>query len=281
MRPDQSASTITPAAVRQPSSERYTRFLRIAAAGWLGAAVFGQLLFAIYVVAFYGRTAAQGRYTAWNQVMPHGYVPGSEALNAVLAMHLLFAVVMMIGGALQLLPALRRHAPAFHRWNGRLYLLAAAIMAGGGLAMVCLRDTPGDASQHVAISGNALLMLAFAGQAWRCARARRIEEHRRWAMRLFLAASGVWFFRIGLMFWLLLNRGPVGFDPDTFAGPFLTFLAFAQYLLPLAVLELYFRAQRHRDPRRRLAMAVGLGALTLPMLAGIGAAFFAMWLPHL
>ena len=115
----------------------------------------------------------------------------------------------------------------------------------------------------------------------RHAMARRFALHRRWALRLFLVVSGVWFFRIGLTFWILLNQGPVGFDPDTFTGPALVTIAFAQYLLPLAVLQLYFHAQDRGGSRGRAVMAAGLFASTLVTAAGIVAASMMLWLPHL
>lgn len=257
--------------------------LRAAATSWLVLAVLGQLLFAVYVTGFYGRTAMQGRPQRWNDVLPHGYVAGDTFFNLVLGLHLLFAAVILVAGALQLIPRIRRVAPAFHRWNGRAYLCLSAAMSIGGLTMVWVRGgVVGDFSQHVAISINALLILLFAGLAWRHARARRFEQHRRFALRLFLVVSGVWFFRIGLMLWIVVNQGPVGFDPDTFSGPFLTVLAVAQYVvLPLGVLELYFRVQRRRDPRGQLAMAAALAVLTLMMVVGVAAAAGIMWLPHL
>lgn len=255
--------------------------LRAAAASWYGAMVLGQLLFVAYVVAFYGGAAARGQPEAWNQVLQPGYVPGDTVGNLVLASHLLFAVAVTVGGLVQLLPQVRRTWPACHRWNGRVFLLSAIVASGGGLVMIWARDTAGDLSQHVAISLNALLILAFAGLAWRHAAARRFDVHRHWALRLFLCVSGGWFFRVGLMLWIVANQGPVGFDPKTFTGPFLTFLSFAQYLLPLGVLQLYFRAQQLRDPRGQLAMAGGLGLLTLAMGAGIAAAAAILWLPHL
>jgi hypothetical protein len=43
---------------------------------------------------------------------------------------------------------------------------------------------------------------------------------------------------------------------------------FGQFLLPLAVLELYFRARDAADARARLAMAGGLFAITI--MTGIG-----------
>lgn len=269
-------------AVRRCDLRRWApRLLRIAGGLWLATAVFGQLLFAIYVAIFYGRAALQGRFQDWNKVLAHGYVPGDWFLNLVLGMHLLFVVLIVAGGALQLLPALRRRVPAFHRWNGRLYLLSAAILSLGGLALAWGRGTVGGAAQHVGVSINALLILACAGIAWRLARARHFAAHRRWALRLFLAVSGVWFFRIGLMLWLAVHKAPVGFDPDSFTGPFLSFLGFAQYLLPLAVLELYLRVQDRGRPAEQLAVAGGVLVLTLMTLGGVLAATMGMWLPRL
>jgi len=126
-----------------------------------------------------------------------------------------------------------------------------------------------------------LLILGFAGMALKHALARRFDLHRPWALRLFLAVSGGWFFRVGLMLWVVLNHGPAGFDPKTFTGPFLTFLSFAQYLLPLGVLQLYLLAQDTRAARRQLAMAAGLFTLTLAMAGGIFFASLALWLPHM
>lgn len=255
--------------------------LRAAAALWVGVAVCGQLLFALYVAGFYGRAALGGQYEIWNKVLPHGYVAGDTAGNLVVAAHLAFAVAILVGGAVQLMPFVRRRWPRVHRWNGRVYLFVAVVMSVGGLFMVWTRGAVGDLSQHIAISINALLILGCAGMALRHALARRIDAHRRWALRLFLVVGGVWFFRIGLMFWIVVNQGPAGFDPKTFTGPFLTFLAFAQYVVPLAVLELYLRTQRHGSTAMRFATAALLVTLTLATLAGVAAAAALMWLPRL
>lgn len=255
--------------------------LKAAAAFCYGVMALGQLIFAIYVAGFYGGALAQGNLYTWNKVLPHGYVAGDALGNLILAVHLAFAVVITLGGSLQLLPALRRRAPRLHRWNGRLYLFAALLLSLGGLVLLWTRDRVGDLPQHLAISLNALLILLFGLATLRSAVARRFDAHRRWALRLFLAVSGVWFFRVGLMFWLIANRGPAGFDPQTFSGPFLTFLAFAQYLLPLALLELYLRAQQSRRGLTKLATAALLALATLAMAAGIAGAALVMWLPRL
>lgn len=258
------------------------RALRIAAGFWFTVTALGQLLFATYIAGFYGRVTVAGRPERWNEVMPHGYVADEAFFNLVLGLHLAFAFVITVAGLLQLIPALRRARPALHRAIGRVYVVAAALMAVGGLIMVWGRGAVGDVMQHVAISLNALIVLACAASAWRHARARRVERHRVWALRLFVAVSGVWFFRIGLMAWIVANRGPAGFDPVTFSGPFLTSLAFGVYVaLPLGVLELYLRARSGRRDGARFAMAAVLVALSLAMLVGIAAATALMWLPHL
>lgn len=256
--------------------------LRAAAVFWFVVVAFGQLLFAGYVAGFYGRAAWRGHPELWNKALPHGYVAGDGLFNLVLGLHLAFAFVITVGGLLQLAPTIRHALPAFHRWTGRAYLLAAAIASVGGLVMVWGRGAVGDLSQHIAISINALLILGCAAVGWKHARARRIDLHRRWALRLFLCVSGVWFFRVGLMFWIVVNRGPAGFDPNTFSGPFLTALAIGAYVvMPLSMLELYFGAQCSRFAASKFAMAGGLALLTLMMAVGVAAAAAFMWLPRL
>jgi hypothetical protein len=72
----------------------------------------------------------------------------------------------------------------------------------------------------------------------------------------------------------------VGFDPETFSGPFLTFLSFAQTLVPLALLELYLRAERSARPAAQVAASGGLVLMTLATAAGIGTAYLMLWRPH-
>jgi hypothetical protein len=255
--------------------------LRLSAAAWLSIAAAGQLLFVLYIVTFYGRAVAQGRLQDWSKVLSASYSPGHPFDNAVLFSHLLFAAIVTTVGVLQLVPAIRRRWPRFHRWSGRVFVVGAAIGCIGGVIMTWTRHGVGDLTQHIAGTLDAALILAFAALAWRDALRRRFDTHRRWALRMFLAVNGGWFFRIGLMLWIVVNHGPVGFDPKTFTGPFITFLSFAEYLLPLGVLQLYFRAQASCDPRIKLAMAGGLSAGTLMTAGGSAAAFAILWLPHL
>ncbi|WP_255757284.1 DUF2306 domain-containing protein [Massilia sp. erpn] len=255
--------------------------LNAAATLWFLLALTGQLIFVAYIVALYGGAAVRGDLQAWNQVMSHGYVAGDRAGNLAIGAHLLLAAVTMLGGALQLIPRLRTLAPTFHRWNGRVYLTGAVVGSLSGLYMLWFRGAVGDTVQHIGTSLNAALILLCSGMALRTALARSFAAHRRWALRLFLCVSGVWFFRIGLMFWLALNGGPAGFDPKTFSGPFLSFLAYAQYLLPLAVLELYLRCRERGNAAARFAMAAVLFASSAATAVGVTVAAMGMWLPRM
>ena len=69
--------------------------------------------------------------------------------------------------------------------------------------------------------------------------------------------------------------------PGRPAGPFLTFLAFAQFLLPLAVLEAYLRARDGRSVGGRFAVAAALVLATAAMAVGILVAARVLWLPRL
>lgn len=275
------AGTAQPATRTTP---RGVRLLDAALKSWLAVALVGQLMFAAYVLGLYGRAAVHGQWELWNRVTPRGHVPGDALGNLVFGAHLLFTVVVIVGGFVQLLPALRRHAPAVHRWNGRVFMLAAVALALGGTTMLLTRGTVGGVWQQAGTAMNGVVIVICAALAWRHARSRRMAEHRRWALRLFLAVAGVWLFRVGLMAWLLVHRAPVGFDAKTFSGPFLTFLAFAQFLLPLAVLELVFRAQAAAPGTGaglRTATATLVFALTGLTALGVVGATLVMWWPRM
>ena len=253
--------------------------LKAAARFWFAVTVVGQVVFGITVASFYALTALRGDYHKWN--FTHGYVPGVSMGNTAVVMHVASAAVIMLAGAVQLVPQIRNRFPIFHRWNGRIYMLAAVTLSVAGVYMTWFRGSVGDLSVHLGSTLNAVLIWLCGGMALRYALARDFKTHRRWALRFFLVVSASWFFRIGFFFSFLIFKGPFGFDPTTFRGPFLTFMTFAQYILPLAVLEIYLRAQDRPGALRRVATAGMLFVLTLVMGAGLFAVAMAQWVPQL
>jgi hypothetical protein len=252
--------------------------LKSAARFWFVVTVLGQLIFAFTVASFYVLTALRGDYHKWN--FTNGYVPGFSLGNTAVVLHVASAVIVMLAGAAQLVPQIRNRFPAFHRWNGRIYMLTALTLSVAGLYMTWFRGSVGDLSVHLGSTLNAVLIWLCGGMALRYALARDFKTHRRWALRFFLVVSASWFFRIGFFLSFLIFKGPFGFDPVTFRGPFLTFMSFSQFLIPLAVLEIYLWAQDRPGALRRMATAGLLVALTLVMAAGLFAVGMTQWIPQ-
>jgi uncharacterized membrane protein len=252
--------------------------LKSAARFWFAVTVVGQLIFAFTVASFYALTALRGDYHKWN--FTNGYLPGFSMGNTAVIMHVASAAFVMLAGAVQLVPQIRNRFPVFHRWNGRIYMLTAVTLSVAGVYMTWFRGSVGDLSVHLGSTLNAVLIWLCGGMALRYALARDFKTHRRWALRFFLVVSASWFFRIGFFLSFLVFKSPFGFDPLTFRGPFLTFMTFAQYLIPLAVLEIYLRAQDRPGALRRMATAGLLLVLTLVMAAGLFAVATAQWVPQ-
>ncbi len=240
----------------------------------------GQLLFTAFILAFYYPSSLSGDFAAWNdKPLIKGFVAGDMAGNLFFAVHVLMAAVITFGGLVQLVPAIRNRWPAVHRWNGRLYLVSALTLALGGLWLTWVRGTWLVLAGAIGITLDALLILAFAGLAYRAARARRFVEHRRWALRLFAVASAVWFMRVAYMAWGMATGGAgIGKALD---GPFDLFLAFASSLIPLGIAELYLRAGTRGTPTAKKTVAILLAFSGLVILAGSAGAWLMMWSPHI
>lgn len=263
-----------------PEAQPGAVFLRRCGLIWYSVAAIGQLAFIAFILAHYGRKTLSGDYPGWNdKPIIKGYVEGDATGNIMFAVHVLLAAVMTIGGLMQLIPQIRRHMPALHRWNGRVFLILAYLAAVGGLWMVWGRGTHLSLTADIATTVDGVLILFFATLAWRLAAQRRIDLHRRWAMRTFMVANGVWFLRVGIMGWAILTQG-WGLN-DKLDGPVGTILTFGAYLIPLAVLELYFRAQDSRSGLRKRLAGVVVLVMTAFMAIGISGAIAFMWGPYM
>ena len=255
--------------------------LRWAGLVWFLVAAFGQATFIYFILAFYGSRTVSGRFAAWNdKPLIDGHIAGDHGGNFVFAAHVLLAAVVTLAGLMQLIPSLRRALPVLHRWTGRAFLVIACVMAFSGVWLAVVRGTYLSVISAVAILLNGLLILIFAGLAWRHAVKRRFEQHRRWAMRAFMVVSGVWFLRIGLMGWVVVNQGPVGMTDDM-SGPVDIALTFGSYLIPLALLELYFAAGKSANAARKALVAALVLAASAYTAVGVFGTIAFMWGPYL
>lgn len=244
--------------------------LRGAGAFWFIAALLGQWAFFYYIFGFYGTSAVTGDFEIWNRLKALGrtpYVAGDTPGNLAYLAHALGAGIIAFGGALQLIPQMRKKAPTFHRWSGRLFLLTVTALSLSGFYLVWVRNTSPSLGEGISTTVNGVLILTFAALTLRTAMTRNIASHRRWAMRLWLVSNAQWFLRVGLFGYFIVGRtlgAKVGFG-----DPFLKFWTWGCFLVPLLALEIYLRARDNGGTLARVTTASGIVLLTLVMAAGI------------
>lgn len=266
-------------AATSPGSGSFAdKTLRATAALWFLVAAAGQWLFVYYIVAFFYWPTLTGDFAQWdrNKMMEHGYVPGDTHGNLAFATHVLLAAIITAGATLQLVPQIRANAIGFHRWNGRLVILTALLMSLSGMFMHLVRD--GNLLGHPGTTLNGVLIVLCAAQAFAYVRAGDIDAHRRWALRTFLLMNGVWFMRVGMSAWMAIKVGVFG-APAKLDTTFFAFWNYGSYLVPLAVLELYFHAERQPRATPKVAVATLLVLLAAATGVGVAGVFLFFWLP--
>lgn len=264
-------------------SREFTKnFLALSAKFWLITAIAGQWLFAYYIMVFYGSSALEGDWQTWSRRMIHGIIEGDWLGNLAVFLHILLAFVISFCGPLQLIPQLRNNFPQFHRFNGRLYITTALVMSVASIYMIWTREAIiGGFFGQLGTSLDGVLIFVFAIMALKTAMARRFDLHRRWALRLFIVVSGVWFFRVIRGFWMFIHDGSSPGTNGNLTGPFDLVLNFAGYLVPLLILEIYLRVRDKGQHSAQLVLSSVIFALTIAMAIGIYSAAHIFWLPNI
>jgi hypothetical protein len=204
---------------------------------WVSAAIFG-----LYILAFYAAALLDGNIAQWNEGLPRLYDSDTPTATAGIGLHFAAGGIILALGCIQFVQWLRSRYPAVHRWIGRVYVTAAFVAGVGGITFIVAKGTIGGTIMDVGFSIYGMLTAAAAVETYRHARARRLDIHRAWAMRLFALAIGSWLYRMEYGFWLLLTHG-VGHTKD-FSGPFDKVMVFFFYVPNLLVVEALIRAPR-------------------------------------
>jgi Predicted membrane protein (DUF2306) len=236
---------------------------------WISAAIFG-----LYIVAFYAGAVSDGAPDRWNESLPRLYDPHEMLATIGIGAHFATGTVLLLLGPIQLISAVRTAVPRLHRWTGRLYVSAALITGLGGLAFIAFNGTIGGTPMTVGFSLYGVLMVVAAVEALRHARARRFDEHRAWAIRLFALAIGSWLYRMDYGIWRMLAHGAG--HTKAFDGPFDVVMAFFFYVPNLIVAEAFIRARQFRArPATKLAAALLLSGATV--FLAIGTYYFTVY----
>lgn len=255
--------------------------LHLSISSWVVVALVGQWFFAVYVFVLYLFPIVTGKPELVNIAQPiTGYVKGDMFGNAALFSHVIPAALLSVGGIMQLLPIVRSKFPAVHRWNGRMFLTLGLIGAISGLYLTWGRGSRLSDIGSIGITLNGILIIVSATMAWRYAVKKQFNNHMRWAIHAFLLVNGVWFFRLYLMAWYVVNQGPNGNSP-TIDGPTDIFLSYACYGIPMLVAECVFWAKRQKQISRKWAVSALITCGVLITLVGVIAAILMMWIPKI
>jgi len=165
--------------------------------------------------------------------------------------HILPGMLFMILGPLQFIPGLRARHPKFHRWSGRIFLAASAVIGITGLVMAS-GQTIGGLDEKAAIFFFGTLFLFSLGKALWHAMHREFARHREWMIRGFAIGLAVAAIRpiMGVFFASALLRGHAP-DPSQFFGT----AFWIGFTLQTIVAEIWIRYTRKPQLARPTALS--------------------------
>ncbi|WP_158966756.1 DUF2306 domain-containing protein [Chachezhania sediminis] len=169
--------------------------------------------------------------------------PSNLASNLAMFLHMGLGAALTLLVPLQTLGAIRRRWPAVHRTIGWIVAPLALVTSVAGLSYILVRGTVGGPLMNLGFGLYGVLLAFCAVQTLRFARARDLQAHRAWAIRLILLALGSWLYRLHYTLWYIFTGG-LWSAPD-FSGAFDKIQLFAFYLPYLLLAQILIR----RRPR--------------------------------
>lgn len=138
--------------------------------------------------------------------------------RALTLAHVVPAMLFMILGPLQFVRRIRERHPAIHRWSGRIFLTASAVVGVTGLRMA-LGKTIGGLDEKAAIVLFGTFFLVALAKALRHAMRREFAQHREWMIRGYATGLAVATIRpiMGIFFAAAVLRGHIP-EPREFFG---------------------------------------------------------------
>jgi len=257
------------------------KLLNMTVKGWVGIALFGQWMFAFYILSLYALPTILGNSDVTHQLLPGQGIKDKGTTDGIIFFaHIVPAALMALSGMFQLFPSIRRNYPVFHRINGRIFFVLGISGAITGLYLTWKTGLRFSDLGSMGVTLNGLLIPVAILLAWRTAIKKQFAAHQRFAVHSFLLVNGVWSFRLYLMAWFLINQGALG-NSTNLDGPADITISFASYLLPMLIAELIFWAKRSENFKVKWSVLVAtlLGAVLT--LTGVIAASLMMWFPRI
>ena len=138
--------------------------------------------------------------------------------RALVLTHILPAILFMTLGPLQFLRGVRSRYPQIHRWSGRIFLAAGAVVGITGLRLACGKTIGGMDEKAATVLFGAFFLISLGKALWH-ALGREFAQHREWMIRGYAIGLAVAAIRpiIGFFFAAAVIRGHVP-DPHQFFG---------------------------------------------------------------
>lgn len=132
--------------------------------------------------------------------------------------HILPAMLFMILGPLRFARGLRSRHPQMHRWSGRIFLAASAVVGISGLRLAYGKTIGGMDEKAAIVLFGTLFLIALGTALWHALR-REFAQHREWMIRGYAIGLAVAAIRpiIGFFFAAAVIRGHAP-DPQQFFG---------------------------------------------------------------
>jgi hypothetical protein len=155
----------------------------------------------------------------------------------VVISHIAAGMLALLLGPAQFSPAWRARVLAFHRWAGRIYVLAVGFAGASALCLApYISPEEGGLITGFSMGLLALVWMTATAMGWRLAVTRRLERHGEWMFRSYL---------LTLVFITL--RWPLSMPWVQGLGPFhivVPVVVWAAALVPLALGEVAIRRAR-------------------------------------
>jgi uncharacterized membrane protein len=180
---------------------------------------------AVIFLAFIGLAVATRRVIAlWHPGAMGAQNPAASLDShfadhrALTFMHILPAMLFMVLGPLQFVRRLRARYPQVHRWSGRVFLAASAIVGVSGLRMALGKTVGGLDEKAAILLFGTFFLVALAKALWHALR-REFAQHREWMIRGYAVGLAVATIRpiIGVFFGMAIARGQTP-EPSKFFG---------------------------------------------------------------
>lgn len=165
---------------------------------------------------------------------PHWY--DFRQIPLTRAAHMGPGLIWMLFAPLQLVPAIRRRFPAFHRWVGRIAISMTLILIPSGLVFAARHPFAGAFQELVPIVFYTVLYVVSVGLGLKNAWQRNYARHREWMLRAFAIGIGISSVRL----WFLLFLHTTGMPAQQFF-PTAFWVAFA---VNLVIVEVWINVTR-------------------------------------